>query len=81
MFVLMLESMCKQQLSYQLLKFNIVYFYMLDLYKILDQYINDKIGWSTPLEFNISPASDPNPEYIDICTVLTGDIPYALHLH
>ena len=57
---------------------HIVNFHIPDLYKTLDQYINDKKGWSAPLELNISPVSDPNPQYLDICTVLNGDTPIAL---
>ena len=56
----------------------IVSYLIPDLYKTLDQYINDKKGWASPLELNISPACDPNPRYIDICTVLNGDSIYAL---
>ena len=50
-------------------------------YNRLEEIVTDMRGWTCPLEFNLSPTADEEPEYIDLCTILKGKQQYQLPNH
>ena len=50
-------------------------------YNCLEEIVTYMRGWTCPLEFNLSPTADEEPEYIDLCTILKGKQQYQLPNH
>ena len=47
----------------------------------LQDLVADMKGWHFPMEFNLSPSADDEPNYIDLCTILKGENPFQLPKH
>ena len=47
----------------------------------LQNLVADMKGWHCPMEFNLSPSVDDEPNYIDLCCILKGDVPFQLPKH
>ena len=44
----------------------------------LQDLVADMKGWHCPMEFNLSPSADDEPNYIDLCCILKGEEPFEL---
>ena len=50
-------------------------------YVHLEEIVTDMTGRTCPVDFNLSPTADEEPNYIDLCTILKGKEQYQLPTH